>query len=206
MTVVAVGERRLRVGGGPAYLAATRRLSEALGDGAGRHELRVAVADDDADRVLVLARWDSPADFEAAFARVPPSVRGDLTAIEREAADATWHWFRIEHEIQDMGARPTYVVAIRFRIADVEHPDVQAWMALMMAGAARLDGVASVARMRPPRAPDTVLVVLQYATRGVARAVQHLLAANPPPRPFDEWARFAGRIDLHWDRPAMPSP
>ena len=199
MRFVAVGERRLRVGGGPAYLAAVRKLSDALADVAGRHELSVAVADDDPDCLLVLARWTSPAAFEAAFAQVPTEVRGELEALERRVDDATWNWYRVEHEIQDMGARPTYVVAIRFRIADVEQPDTQAWMAVMMAGAGRLDGVASVARLRASHAEDTVLVVLHYTDRAVALRVQRLLASHPPPRPFAEWARFAGRIDLRWE-------
>ena len=200
MTVLAVRDVSLRAGGGPSYLAAARRLSDALADGPGRHELCVAVADDDPDRVLVLARWDAPAAFESAIARLPPALMDALESLERAIADPPWHWYRIEHEIQDMGARPTYVVAVQFRLPDLDRPDVRSWMDAMMEGTARLPGVASVARLSPLRSVDPVLVVLQYAAPDTARGVQELLAKLPPPLPLSDWARFAGRIDLHWDR------
>jgi quinol monooxygenase YgiN len=200
VTVMSVGERRLQAGGGPAYLAATRKLSEALAHPVGRHDLRVAVADDDPDHVLVLARWDSQAAFDAAVTRVPVELRTELASLERGLADPTWHWYTVEHEIQDMGARPTYVVAVQFRLPDLDRPDVRSWMDAMMEGTARLPGVASVARLSALRSVDPVLVVLQYAAPDTARGVQQLLANLPPPLPLSDWARFAGRIDLHWDR------
>jgi quinol monooxygenase YgiN len=201
VALVAIAERRVVPGGAAAYLAALRAFSQTLAFNEGRGEMRAFVADSDPDRVLVLGRWTSRADYAGAMPRLPPTLVAEAeTHVQRDIGPL--RWYRIAREIERMAVRPGYVVSCRYRIAPEAWESFERWIAERMRQRVELPGVVSQALLVELDNPTAAVSVVQYTSPDALPAAGRRTAARPPPPELRDITaeRFAGRTDLLWSR------
>jgi hypothetical protein len=200
VALVAIAERCVVPGRAASYLTALRAFSQTLAFVEGRGEMRAVVDDSDPDRVLVLGRWTSRADYEGAMPRLPPALVAEAESHVRWNVGPL-RWYRIAREIERMAVRPGYVVARRYSISLETWSAFELWVVETMHQLVELPGVVSQSLLVELDDPTGVVSLVQYTSPDASPAADQRAAARPLPPDLTGITaeRFAGRTDLLWE-------
>jgi heme-degrading monooxygenase HmoA len=200
VALVALAERRVAPGRAAAYVAAVRALSRELAFIDGRGELRTLADDDDPERVLVVSRWASRADFDQALGRLPAGLIAEVDA-HTASRVGSLDWHRIAHEIERMAVRASYLVVRRYTLPPGAWPTFEPWIVARMRDLVELPGVVSQSLLVGVDDPSRVVSLVQYTGPDVVLAADQVADRHSPPPELRDLAaeQIAGRTDLIWE-------